>query len=63
MQSFWSITLWIAGAVAILGAFGIARLELTLLFIQIDALMLAIGVVCILNAYFRRQAKSSGEKP
>jgi len=54
MRNFWTIMLWIAGAVAILGALGIARLEFTLLFLQIDALMLAVGVVCILNAYFRR---------
>jgi len=54
MRNFWAIMLWIAGAVAILGALGIARLDFTLLFIQIDALMLAVGVVCILNAYFRR---------
>ena len=63
MQGFWSITLWIAGAVAILGALGIARLEFTLLFVQIDALMLVIGIVCISNAYFRRQAKPNGDKP
>ncbi len=54
MRNFWTILLWIAGAIAILGAVGIARLEFTLLFIQIDALMLAVGAVCILNAYFRR---------
>jgi hypothetical protein len=63
MQIFWAISLWIAGAVAILGAFGIARLEFTLLFIQIDALMLAIGVVCFLNAYFRGPKKSDGAQP
>lgn len=63
MQGFWSITLWIAGAVAILGALGIARLEFTLLFVQIDALMLVIGIVCISNAYLRRPAKPNGEKP
>nr|TFG54602.1 MAG: hypothetical protein E4H34_02230 [Hyphomicrobiales bacterium] len=57
MQSFWNVTLWIAGAVAILGALGIARLEFALLFVQIDALMLAIGVVCLSNAYFRRPKK------
>jgi len=54
MKNFWTATLWVAGTVAILGALGIARLEFTLLFIQIDALMLAVGAVCILNAYFRR---------
>lgn len=54
MRNFWTIMLWIAGAIAILGALGIAQLDFTLLFVQIDALMLAVGVVCILNAYFRR---------
>jgi hypothetical protein len=63
MQSFWNITLWIAGAVAILGALGIARLEFTLLFLNIDALMLAIGVVCLLNAYFRQPKKTDGSEP
>lgn len=54
MRNFWTITLWVAGTVSILGALGIARLQFTLLFIQIDALMLTVGAVCILNAYFRR---------
>ena len=62
MQSFWAITLWIAGAVAILGAFGIAQLPFTLLFVEIDVLMLVIGVVCLLNAYFRGPKKSDGAK-
>jgi hypothetical protein len=58
MESFWNITLWVAGTVAILGALGIAHLEFTLLFVQINVLMLAIGAVCILNAYFRHPRKT-----
>ena len=54
MKKFWTVTLWIAGTIALLGAVGIARLDFTLFFVQIDALMLAVGVVCILSAYFRR---------
>ncbi len=54
MRNFWTTTLWVAGTVAILGALGIANLDFTLFFIQIDVLMLAVGAVCLLNAYFRR---------
>lgn len=54
MAKFWTIMLWIAGALAILGAFGLTRLELSLLVMQVDALMLAVGVICILAAYFRQ---------
>jgi hypothetical protein len=54
MRNFWTVTLWVAGTVAILGALGIARLEFTLLFVQVDALMLVVGLVCLANAYFRR---------
>lgn len=54
MRNFSTVTLWVAGTVAILGALGIARLEFTLLFVQVDALMLVVGLVCLANAYFRR---------
>lgn len=54
MKNFWNITLWIAGIVAIFGALGIADLEFSLLVLQVDVLMLGIGVICLLNAYFRR---------
>jgi len=54
MRSFWNITLWVAGVVAILGALGVASLNLTVLFVQVDMLMLGVGIICLLNAYFRR---------
>jgi hypothetical protein len=54
MKNFWNITLWIAGAVAILGSLGIADLRFSLMFVEVDVLMLGIGIVCMLNAYFRR---------
>lgn len=54
MKNFWNVTLWIAGGVAILGSLGIANLHFSILFIQIDVLMLGVGIICILNAYFRR---------
>ena len=54
MVKAWNFSLWIAGIAAIFGALGLANLRLSILFIQVDALMLGIGIVCLLNAYFRR---------
>ena len=53
MHRFWNITLWVAGLIAILGALGVASLDLTILFVQVDMLMLGVGVICLLNAYLR----------
>jgi hypothetical protein len=54
MRRFATVTLWLAGILAVLGAFGIARLNFSFLFIQGDALMLVVGAICLVNAYFRR---------
>ena len=54
MRSFWNVTLWVAGLIAILGSLGIASLNLTILFLQVDMLMLSVGIICLLNAYLRR---------
>ncbi len=54
MRQFATVTLWLAGVLAILGAFGIAQLQFSLLFFDVDALMLVVGAICLLNPYFRR---------
>lgn len=45
----WS--LWLAGALALFGALGIASLTFNFLFIRVDALMLVVCLICFANAY------------
>lgn len=45
------ISLWFAGALALLSMLGIVSLMLKLIFIQIDVVQLAIAGICLANAY------------
>lgn len=57
MRMIGTASLWLAGVLAILGALGIARLDFMLLFFHVDALMLAVGVICLANAYWGGRRK------
>jgi hypothetical protein len=51
MNKLSSWSLWLGGLLALLGAFGVARLTFNVLFIEMDALPIFVSVICCINAY------------
>lgn len=46
-----SWALWAAGFAALFGSTGLARMTFNLLFIEVDALMFIVGLICLFVAY------------
>ncbi|HAH11882.1 MAG TPA: hypothetical protein DCL54_13710 [Alphaproteobacteria bacterium] len=55
MSNVQSWMLWIAGVLAILGAVGVARLPLQILFVQIDMLMPIVAMLCAAAGFSSEQ--------
>ena len=46
------ISLWVAGALALLSMLGVVPLTFKILFIPIDLTLLVVAVICFANAYY-----------
>lgn len=63
MTQMQRISLWVAGALALLTMFNIVVLTFKILFIHIDLALLAVAVICFANAYYGSRSGESLEGP
>jgi hypothetical protein len=63
MTQMQRISLWVAGALALLSMFNIVVLTFQILFIHIDLALLTVAAICFANAYFGSQSGEGLEGP
>lgn len=52
MTQLQRISLWVAGALALLSMLGVVPLTFRLIFIPIDLTLLVVAIICFANAYY-----------
>jgi hypothetical protein len=52
MSQLQKLSLWVAGALALLSMLNIVVLTFNILFVRIDLALLAVAIICFANAYY-----------